>query len=275
MAYRPNLTPDEEIKAVKILHKALESNPQSYPLLHAQCDFLLFKHKPEWARAVAQQAVNSAPSEFVTWAKLTETYIELGQYDAALLTLNSCPMFTFNDRDLHRMPSPAKTHLPVKKFIADSHILDDDSARENEADVALLRLPAPGLRGTFAKAYSLLTLLASKIGWDELLKTRSVVFVMEEEYRLHKTTASVDVNGQDEASSTAPIKSSPSTPGEIPTIRISSESTRGQPGQQGQPGAEGVEKPELAQGDNGDGDEVVSAFSNKRLCERWLDNLFL
>jgi hypothetical protein len=126
------LTIDEEIKAVQIMHRALEQDPQSYPILHAQCDFLLSKGKTEWALQVAQQAVNSAPSEFVTWAKLTETYIELGRFDAALLTLNSCPMFTFNERDLHRMPTPAKTHLPVKKFVADSGILDEDSARDNE-----------------------------------------------------------------------------------------------------------------------------------------------
>lgn len=114
------------------MHSALEANSQSYPTLHAQCDFLLSKGKHDWALQVAQQAVNSAPSEFVTWAKLTETYIELGQYDSALLTLNSCPMFTFNERDLHRMPTPAKTHLPIKKFIAESGILDEDSTRDNE-----------------------------------------------------------------------------------------------------------------------------------------------
>lgn len=228
---------DEEIKAVKIIHQALQANPLSYPLLHSQVDFLLSKNKAQWARQVAQQAVNAAPSEFVTWAKLTQTYIDLGQYDAALLTLNSCPMFTFNERDLHRMPTPAKTHLPIKKFIADSGILDEESARDNEADIALLRLPAPGLRGTFAKAYSLLTLLVSKIGWDELLKTRSVVFVMEEEYRAHKHSASdVSVNTS-----------------EIPTIRISSESSR-------------TPVPAAPE---------VGGFSNKRLCERWLDNLFL
>jgi hypothetical protein len=116
----------------------LEANPLSYPTLHAQCDFLLSKGKADWARHVAQQAVNAAPSEFVTWAKLTETYIELEQYDRALLTLNSCPMFTFNERDLHRMPQPARTHLPVKKFIAESNILDDESARDNEVG------PSPG-----------------------------------------------------------------------------------------------------------------------------------
>lgn len=310
------------------MHAALDQHPQSYPILHAQCDFLLSKGKTQWAQAVAQQAVNSAPSEFVTWAKLTETYIELGQFDSALLTLNSCPMFTFNERDLHRMPTPGRTHLPVKKFIADSNILDEESARDNEvrtfssptfflvglradgqADVALLRLPAPGLRGTFAKAYALLTQLVSKIGWDELLKTRSVVFVMEEEYRLHKTTASMDQNGQDDNASTTAMRSprldtlrEPDTPSDIPTIRISSESTRGQTNGEGVNGhvnangnrngtANGgvkgkgrevevpdLEKPETAKsGENQEGDEddqeFVSAFSNKRLCERWLGKL--
>lgn len=323
---------DQEIRAVKIINSALKANPQSYPLLHAQTDFLLSKSRPDWAQLVAQQAVNSAPSEFVTWAKLTETYIELGHFDSALLTLNSCPMFTFNERDLHRMPTPARTHLPVKKFISDSQILDEESARDNEADVALLRLPAPGLRGTFAKAYTLLTLLVSKIGWDELLRTRSMVFVMEEEYRLHKTTASVDMDGgadgqgdADDGASTRGVRSPvpPATPSDIPTIRISSESTRipqhharggsvvGQSSslngngqvieeekdgdvegdeEQGDEKSEGgvevpdLEKPETAQsaddsgaamGMQGEGEEVVSAFSNKRLCERWLDNLFL
>ncbi|WVQ80068.1 hypothetical protein IAT38_002169 [Cryptococcus sp. DSM 104549] len=317
---------NEEIKAVKIMNAALQNTPQSYPILHAQCDFLLSKGKPEWAQQVAQQAVNSAPSEFVTWAKLTETYIELGQFDHALLTLNSCPMFTFNERDLHRMPTPLKTHLPVKKFIAESNLLDEDSPRENEADVALLRLPAPGLRGTFAKAYSLLTLLISKIGWDELLKTRSQVFVMEEEYRLHKTNASVDMNGDDgdaaslrglrqssDGTSTQGGRGGETTPSNIPTIRISSESMRtpntasfanGDAAAKAQEGTiaeaanedsetetEGekaenpvLEKPQMTQATEephsplamkGEGEETVSAFSNKRLCERWLDNLFL
>ena len=282
------------------MHAALQQSPQSYTILHAQCDFLLSKNKPQWAQAVAQQAVNSAPSEFVTWAKLTETYIELGQYDAGLLTLNSCPMFTFNERDLHRMPTPARTHLPVKKFISDSNILDEESSRDNEvgrselmtdrqADVALLRLPAPGLRGTFAKAYVLLAQLVSKIGWDELLKTRSTVFVMEEEYRLQKTSASVDMNGQDDEASTTALRSPqeayayPITP-DIPTIRISSESTRGQTngvakGKEKNVQIPDLEKPETAQATDESGpsmpikdgeDEVLSAFSNKRLCERWL-----
>lgn len=124
----------------------------------------------------------------MTWAKLTEVNIELKRYNEALLTLNSCPMFTYNERDLHRMPTPQRTHLPVKQYITESGILAslESSDADNEADLALIRLPAPSLRGTFKKAYELLAKLVSQIGWDELLRTRSEVFVMEEEYRIQK-----------------------------------------------------------------------------------------
>lgn len=137
--------------------------------------------------------------------------------------------------------------------------------------MALLRLPAPGLRGTFAKAYSILTLLVSKIGWDELLKTRSTVFVMEDEYRSqHKASKSVTLEGNGPSSS-QDGRSPVHTPSDIPTIRISSESSRvGPNGHQ-------LERPELAQVEEDPSSplEQNSAFSNKRLCERWLDNLFL
>lgn len=157
--------------------------------------------KSEWAFKLARQAVNCAPSEFVTWAKLTEVNIELRHFNDALLTLNSCPMFAYNERDLHRMPTPSRTHLPVKAFITESNILAtlDASEQDNEADLTLLRLPAPSLRGTYKKAYELLTLLVHQLGWDELLRTRSEVFVMEEEYRIQKQmqdeTPVVTLNG--------------------------------------------------------------------------------
>jgi Chs5-Arf1p-binding protein BUD7/BCH1 len=41
-------------------------------------------------------------------------------------------MFTYNERDMHRMPSPAKTHLPVKNDIANAGLLEEDSGRDNE-----------------------------------------------------------------------------------------------------------------------------------------------
>ncbi|GAA5828277.1 hypothetical protein JCM3770_006000 [Rhodotorula araucariae] len=203
---------NEEVKAVRVLQSAIANHPQSYSLLHVQCDFLRSKGKTEWALKLAKQAVNCAPSEFVTWAKLTDVNIELGRFNDALLTLNSCPMFTYSERDQHRMPTPAKSHLPIKDFIATSGILDDEAAaHNNDADVALLRLPAPSLRGTFAKAYVLLAELVGVIGWDELLKCRGNVFVMEEEYRMHRAADPVpesplapDANGAAAGAATDP-----------------------------------------------------------------------
>ncbi|KAJ3824664.1 Chs5p-Arf1p-binding proteins-domain-containing protein [Lentinula raphanica] len=176
---------NEEVKAVQIMASSIRQTPSSYTLLHAQCDLLRSKGKYDWAVKLARQAVNCAPSEFVTWEKLTECWIDLGEFESALLTLNSCPMFTFNGRDVHRNLTPARVHLPFARPIGE--ILPDRvKTEDDEADPALLRLPAPGLRGTWARAYALLTRLVSQIGWDELLKTRSSVFVMEEEYRMQK-----------------------------------------------------------------------------------------
>ncbi|GAA5973831.1 hypothetical protein JCM11641_003182 [Rhodosporidiobolus odoratus] len=360
---------NEEVKAVRVLQSALQNHPQSYSLLHVQCDFLRSKGKNDWALKLAKQAVNCAPSEFVTWAKLTEVNIELGRYADALLTLNSCPMFTWAERDLHRMPTPARSHLPVKDYIAASGILDDEGASHaSDADVALLRLPAPSLRGTFAKAYALLAKLVSIIGWDELLKSRSQVFVMEEEYRQHRATDPVSdgpmappkqnggvhgddesvkegfgplaiatddeseagsvknggqvepVNGEQPAISSVPTialngetedgrrideaQSSSSSHG-IPTIKVSTESDgerereelrRFEESEAGRKAREEVGKPVQARqsidgAEQGEGEkplvgqpqqqpqsqdqEEEGTFQNKRLCERWLDNLFM
>ncbi|SCV70070.1 BQ2448_1464 [Microbotryum intermedium] len=295
---------DEEVKAIKVLQAALKKQPQSYALLHVQCDFLRSKGKGEWALKLAKEAVNCAPSEFVTWAKLTEVNIELGRYTDALLTLNSCPMFTYNERDLHRMPTPARSHLPMKEFIAASGILDDEAnaSHNNDADVALLRLPAPSLRGTFAKAYALLAKLVAQIGWDELLKCRSQVFVMEEEYRMQKAT---DPVGRPAAGSNGVKKGAEvveeDKEGFGPLALALEEddaaeeeddgadedaSTRGvNDGTQGAQAVNrngNVQKPKTAQAppDEATNEETAStggpgSFSNKRLCERWLDNLFM
>ena len=77
-----NIFLDEEVKAVQIMAAAMKQTPQSYTLLHVQCDFLRSKGKYEWALKLARQAVNCAPSEFVTWEKLTELYMDLGQYES-------------------------------------------------------------------------------------------------------------------------------------------------------------------------------------------------
>ncbi|KAF9652575.1 chaps-domain-containing protein [Thelephora ganbajun] len=357
----------EEVKAVQIMNTAMNESNQSYTLLHVQCEFLRSKGKHEWALKLARQAVNSAPSEFVTWEMLTQLYIDLEEYENALLTLNSCPMFTYNGRDAHRQLQPARVHLPPKGTIVEI-LPERQKTEEDQADPALMRLPAPGLRGTWARAYALLTRLVSKIGWDELLKTRSLVFVMEEEYRMLKAqnephshgrqdstsshgvihedgsvhpskqqptsqtpTLVADANGgADDDASVRAVKESPSHKSrqaslavtDIPTIRISTESdgdrereaaareaAEEQERREAQEGGneedteedqvedstkvngttsvvhDTLEKPIQAAADNSSGSDDASStpvatadsfsFSNKRLCERWLDNLFM
>ncbi|KAH8551744.1 Chs5p-Arf1p-binding proteins-domain-containing protein [Umbelopsis sp. PMI_123] len=180
---------DQEIKAVHLIYKTLQIAPTKYTVLHAQVDFLVSKGAIEEALKIAKFAVNCMPSEFLTWSKLASVYIELGEYKMALLALNSCPMFTYSERDQHRMLPPARTHLPIKLALLESGLLEHEILMTNtvmQSDPNLLRLPAAALHGTFLQAYSLLTKLASKVGWDELLRARSDVFVMEEEYRKAK-----------------------------------------------------------------------------------------
>ncbi|KAI0305206.1 chaps-domain-containing protein [Multifurca ochricompacta] len=319
---------NEEVRAVQIMAAAMKQTPQSYLLLHTQCDFLRSKGKLEWALKLARQAVNCAPSEFVTWEKLTDIYIDLGEYESALLTLNSCPMFTFNGRDAHRTLTALRLHLPIKAAVAEI-LPEREKTEDDEADPALQRLPAPGLRGTWARAYTLLTRLVSQIGWDELLKTRSAVFVMEEEYRMQKAqtdiTAATREEVADDDASTKGVRTSASmsqddsptsspeqsptyepadgAEGTIPTIRISTESSReeslraqkavaaakvnGVEIGNGDPAVEGLQQPVQAAASEGSGEgkdatpiggsggQETFSFSNKRLCERWLDNLFM
>ncbi|KAJ7443498.1 Chs5p-Arf1p-binding proteins-domain-containing protein [Mycena galericulata] len=281
---RAYLGMNEEVKVLQIMSAALHGapgRPASYMLLHGLAN---------WALKLARQAVNAAPSEFVTWEKLPEVYVELGMFESALLTLNSCPMFTFNGRDAHRQLTASRVHLPFHRSIGE--ILPDRvKTEDDEADPALQRLPAPGLRGTWAHAYALLTRLIAQIGWDELLKTQSAVFVMEEEYCMQKAqgdiaghTCTESAEGttladgdEDNASmrgmvspGASAIATSPESViapelngngnananenGGIPTICISTKSDR--------------------QKDKDAAAELFS-FSKKRLCERWLDNLFM
>lgn len=127
---------DEEVKAVQIISNAMKETPQSHTLLHVQCDFLRSKGKLEWALKLARQAVNCAPSEFVTWEKLTDLYIDLGQFESALLTLNSCPMFTFNGRDVHRSLPASKIHLPPPRAIAE---ILPDKVKTGDDEVGISR----------------------------------------------------------------------------------------------------------------------------------------
>ena len=200
------LAGDEEVQAVRLMHDALQELPMDYALLDCQAAFCMSKGEGEMALECAKRSVTAAPSEFGTWARLAEVYVSLEQWDLALLTLNSCPMFSYQDKDSPRMPEPSRVLLPV---LADTMLdeIDEGQPRQGEpydmVHPSLRKLQAATYQGTFLKAYSLLTEVASKIGWDQLLKTRSEVFVMEEEYRSEKQPSTAMNPGGQNPSTTA------------------------------------------------------------------------
>ncbi|KAL8733239.1 MAG: hypothetical protein Q9166_002256 [cf. Caloplaca sp. 2 TL-2023] len=304
---RVMISADEEVQAVKLLHDAIAKLPMDYSLLDCQATFCKDKGRLDWALECAKRSVTAAPSEFSTWARLAEVYVGLEQWDLALLTLNSCPMFTYQDKDLPRMPEPARILLPV---LPESILDEIDEPPQYDGDQvhpSLRKLHAAGYKGTFLKAYSLLTEITAKIGWDQLLRVRSQVFVMEEEYRSEKQTGSNHQTSNRNASTTAlrgtpsPVVNgntkpdghtnadtdSPADDEETLNEKQPSLISPGSPPDSATIADESIEKPEhtitpeVVKAGNDDITDITDSaptytqFHNKRLCERWLDNLFM
>ncbi|ANB15979.1 Bud7p [Sugiyamaella lignohabitans] len=295
------LLQNEEVKAVERMNKGILENPRDAFLLELQSKFCQDKNRLDLALDCAIRAVNSAPSEFITWARLVEVYIQKGDYEQALLTLNSCPMFTYHEVDSHRMPVPAKSHFPLPTTGVIDEIWAVDINADNEvSDPSLLRLTAPTLRATFAKAYDLLTQIVARIGWDKLLKYRSNVFVMELEYRKDKNEKKSGHETEDKGGESKPNTDKKESSGKEQKISDKSDSkisdtdyavlSNGSSDQNGGVNGEstpngGLERPPTATTGTGTVStspalEASSAtvpveLRNKRLCERWLDHLFM
>lgn len=285
---RVYLAGDEEVKAVQLLHEAVEELPMDYSLLDCQADFCNKKGRSDLALDIAKRGVVAAPSEFGTWARLAEVYVAQEQWDLALLTLNSCPMFTYQDKDAPRLPEPMRISLPLAPETLCDEI--DDAGATSEVDMVhptLRRLAAGNYKGTFHKAYLLLTQVTKRIGWDQLLKIRSQVFVMEEEYRHEKQAAPPSRNA-----STVAIRGTdtpqPNGHGEAESTSEPSEAPAdGEPTAASSHLDPDVSKPDhtitvrsatdtpLPQPPTDPSHQSYTQFQHKRLCERWLDNLFM
>src|SRR5436190_16411316 len=72
---------DEEVKAVDLMCSSLIQNPLNHGFLVTQANFLLKKNRPDLAVELAKSAVNANPSEYATWAILTESYIAMNDIE--------------------------------------------------------------------------------------------------------------------------------------------------------------------------------------------------
>jgi hypothetical protein len=191
------------------------------------------------------------------------------------------------------MPDPQKVFLPIMPEAVCDEIEDHNMDDVELVHPTLRKLHAAGFKGTFLKAYVLLTEITKKIGWDQLLRIRSQVFVMEEEYR-HEKQNVAQPTGSRNASTVALREGSPEEPvtnGHGEPEEVSSESEDAATNGNGNGDAEESKspEPELEKPGHTVASEVVKAgsdepdnssqnythFQNKRLCERWLDNLFM
>lgn len=224
---------NNEIKAIKRLYKGIQNDPRDSLLLIEQIEFLLSRNNIELAREVALKAVDINPISFNSWYYLVKSEILNNNIANALIALNSAPMYTERGKDIITLTQADVKHLPNPhegkiQFVwandplqvhglNSNNLIKFSSKYEVQAvDPALLRINRQQLKGTYKKAYELLILIINRIGWDGLLKIRSNVFIMDEEYKQNLSSIS--------------IKSEPMND---------------------------------------------SNFKSKRLCEKWLDDLFL
>ncbi|CAD1811796.1 ChAPs (Chs5p-Arf1p-binding proteins) family protein [Candida parapsilosis] len=280
------LLKQDEIQAVKTMYKGIQDNKRDANTLVLQAEYCLDKKKPELALELAKQAVKSSPSDYFTWSVLVKCYTKLGDFENALLTLNSCPMNSHKERYQLKRVVPIKTHdelhLPSPMDVTLDEVSNlqsnDISYEHRNLDPQLANLPATNLKSTYAKAYDLLTEIVAKTGWEQLLKYRAKVFVMEEEYRKDKKGTA---NGHIRKNSTqSSVTVNDSTAAATPSITESDvESTTAikSPTQKPMDAATSVAPASVAPeaptvDDDTDYDEE---FKKKRLCERWLDNLFM
>ncbi|EHK99308.1 hypothetical protein M7I_4825 [Glarea lozoyensis 74030] len=297
---------NEEVQAVRVLHDSIKQSPMDYVMLDTQAEFLkkkalnpntpeLKQERLKMALGCADRSTVAAPSEFGTWARLAEVYVSMEDWENALTTLNSCPMFTYQDKDAPMMPEPKEIFLPT---LPETRLDEIDSEPESkygeQIHPSLLSLRAAQYRGTFKQAYSILTEMTAKIGWDQLLKIRSNVFVMEEEYRSEsKPAPGPQGDAEKRSASTDVLRGSPGPPingddhtddGKSATGESTAPTLVAENGVTDSGAEESVEKPshtvtpEEVKGGNEDAEateEQLSRFNNKRLCERWLDSLFM
>ncbi|EGW32223.1 uncharacterized protein SPAPADRAFT_61304 [Spathaspora passalidarum NRRL Y-27907] len=276
------LLKQDEVEAVKVMNEGITQNKRDVNLLILQTEYVLEKKKPELALELAKQAVKSSPSDFKAWSILVKCYIRLGDFENALLTLNSCPMNSHREKyqlkrivplkngseDLH-LPSPTDVTLDEVSNLQSNEI----SYEQRNLDAQLTNLPATNLKSTYAKAYDLLTDIVVKTGWEALLKYRAKVFVMEEEYRK-------DIRGSVSSANNGTTKE-PLNGAENLTVAETTETVN----EEDNSSTMAIKSPQKENFDDSttvDIDAVTTEavsfedeFKRKRLCERWLDNLFM
>lgn len=248
---------NRELEAVKFIHDKLSSSTHvaeisgASQLLLLQSQYCFKKKRFDLALPLAIKAVESAPSSFEPWSHLVKVYIAMAKYEEALLSLNACPMVTHKEKYIFKRiatgasdekqshtPDTSDMHLPLPDDVFLKGVTDLSSL-EVANEHAKLAKAAPKSNGNedVFNPQSLLTLPASN-----LKSTFREAYSMLAEI-VHKlgwetmlqTRAKVFVMEEEWRKTTSSVN---------------------------------IPSPESDVSPDGE-------IRKKRLCERWLDNLFM
>lgn len=231
---------DRQEEAIRLWYDSIVARPNCTAVLHEQIDFLLSRGLPGEAVTLAKEALRADPLNWLSWIKLARTQIQTGEFEIALISLNNCPLCAPPETPAWKISAGTVNWLPSKEGIpvdVVENLRYSTDRRENPLD----RLRGNSLKGPVKEAYQVLVELILAVGWDDVLRMRSRIFLMEEEC--------VVVAGNED-SKTAPLQPLPVVGGEESMEQIPLDDTNG---------------------------KVIKSSGNqsKRMCERWLDALFM
>lgn len=280
-------------KAVRLMHDCLLKIPRDGWMLNEQALFLISQNRPDLALIPAMISVECLPSEFSCWKNLIIIYILKKDLKNALLALNSSPMYTNKRKDIYAALKPKNFEFPfplegkIENVWKDCEmfgcisgiggIVEFSPATEIEktSKYRLRVYEETKLNCTFKEAYDLLAIMTKQCGWGDLLKIRSEIFVMEDEYN-----EVVKNEQQRENSNSKPEKKNGSTGGSVESN--GSAELELQPQQNLDANIEqnldAISKKKLTELKNASTmslADISNKFKSKRLSEKWLDSLFL
>ncbi|KAG7695886.1 hypothetical protein KL951_003411 [Ogataea haglerorum] len=261
----------ENVKAVKLMHSAIKEHSRDGLMLLEQARFLNGQNRADLALASAQRAVECLPTEFECWKTLIHSHILNKDFHNALLALNSCPMYTNKKKDVFKALKPREFEFPLPSEGKLERVWEDTETfgwvsgyggivefspvahiqSVSQSHLALYD-DVNKLHSTFREAYDLLAIMERALGWSEILRLRSSIFVMETEYN-----DSLQMEQQEQQRQWEQISQGDDNSLQVPPERRSrSKSIRSRNG-------------------SVSSNSHVSKFRGKRLSERWLDSLFL
>ncbi|ODV83127.1 hypothetical protein CANARDRAFT_203776 [[Candida] arabinofermentans NRRL YB-2248] len=259
----------DQIKSVQLMYDSIKLHSRDGLMLIEQSKFLISQNRADLALGSSIRAVECLPTEFQSWKLLIQVHILNKDYTNALLALNSSPMYSNKKKDIFPALKPKSFEFPLplegkieKIWLEDCETFGcisgigeiiEFSPSNHLNSINNLHLNVyeqTKLQSTFKEAYDLLAIMVKHIGWTELLKLRSKVFVMEDEYN-----EIIEGEGEEETDInqlTVNNGSGMETNGRGRSTSINSHN-----------------------GSIRSTSIVSKKFKTKRLSERWLDSLFL